>query len=305
MNIEQNRSFFNYYILFPMDTNSKRERQNNLIKSIAIGIFTLGIAHAICGLVYLARSLKNRATITPPIIQQPIIEQQKRDNIIETPVIDSPRATPAPSSIEQPAKTPVNKEDDDLGTLIDNFLTNPDVKGLQTKLNKAIRNKACPFTFHEKQLAGGQCGRHAINNAFGREIEGDDYVSKVEKFVGFEMSKDDFGTDPEQLKAILQSHNVETKREQIEKLPDYTESKSLAIQNYIGEAKWLIISNTTHHPIPMPSKSAATYPMAAGHFIAARKDDQGQWWIIDSRTPWMLDAPLTVIFKECTLIVPV
>ncbi|MDF2549469.1 MAG: hypothetical protein K0S07_536 [Chlamydiales bacterium] len=207
---------------------------------------------------------------------------------------------------------------DEMGALIDAFGENSaEHKRLfsQQELNALCpSNKQTPFLFHERQsLRAGLCGKHAINNAFGEEVEGADFQQKVtariEAELGATLSLDDledFGTDPAVLQDILKTgkKRVSTKRAKICNLAGIEESKSAAIKNYLQNATWTIIYNDSATAKRIPSKGNAPYPIAAGHFIAARKDDEGQWWIIDSRSERQVDMPLSLLHRDLSLIVP-
>lgn len=190
-----------------------------------------------------------------------------------------------------------------------NVIDNPGRAFTQAELNTAIGGKPCPFTFHEKQEQG-LCGKHSINNAFGELVEGDNFINKaitdIELETGVRISPEDFAVDPATLRAILITgrKRVKTKKEQISNLPGFKTSKSQAIHAYLGNAKWFIGYNGNSSAHPMPTKGNAAYPIAANHLFAARKDENGIWWIIDSRNPHMLDIPLTLLHKDFFLIVP-
>lgn len=207
-----------------------------------------------------------------------------------------------------------NLSDDEIGIIID--LYNDDAETLsQVQLNAMIRNtERNPFAFHEKQDRGGECGRHAINNAFGEIVEeGRGYREKVAAIFPeihdgcpfLDLSDDDFFTEPRILQIILQrgKKQVHAKCSFIRDLPDYSISKSLALQNYLGEASWIIIGNSQSLK-RFPTNSHATYPITSGHFVAARKNEKGEWWVIDSRNHAQISLPLTALNKDFQIFVP-
>lgn len=198
--------------------------------------------------------------------------------------------------------------DDEWGKLADGPIG--DKAEHQTKLNRALRGKACPIRFHEKQEKG-LCGRHAINNAFGEVVEDHNFKKRVaelmrQKDLPFDesMSDDDFGVDPEILRILLRNGKkaVETKISAISLMTGFEKSKSKAINDFLGKAEWFIGFNPKEsHPIP--AKTVVLYPLTPGHLFAARKE-AGQWWIIDSRNPFVLDFPLTILRSDFVLIAP-
>jgi hypothetical protein len=55
-------NFFNHYILFPEDAPNPQAKRDNLIKSIVLGIFTLGFIHAGCAIAYGLKKLRGRVS---------------------------------------------------------------------------------------------------------------------------------------------------------------------------------------------------------------------------------------------------
>ncbi|KAF3361746.1 hypothetical protein PHSC3_001696 [Chlamydiales bacterium STE3] len=167
---------------------------------------------------------------------------------------------------------------------------------------------------HEKQEPG-LCGMHAVNNAIGKIIETKaafrQKVLTLLNEIGFSvdaMPDGEFGVDGEQLRRILEEGElgIQTKTSKISDLPGFKKSKANALAKHVGNSPWFILYHNNPEPVPMPRsrKGNATYPIATGHLIAARKDNNNQWWMIDSRNPGMVDIPLVLLQKDFHLIVP-
>lgn len=213
---------------------------------------------------------------------------------------------------------------DQKGALVDRFALRMDggKSGLTNAQFKGILNSNKPSEsvnlINKQELGLGHCARYAINNAFQTEaLNTDDFLNLTAavfaKKLGMSTedaktlvhNNGDFGVDAGILEYILQERfHQAIEYQKIEKLTGCEESKQKAIENFIGNADWIIIGNESAGVYDMPSLTGATYPLTAGHFVAMRKDARGEWWLIDSRAPSPVNMPLAAIPRACTIIVP-
>ncbi|PJD97231.1 MAG: hypothetical protein CK425_03690 [Parachlamydia sp.] len=311
-----NWTFFNHYILFPKDAPSKELRQRNLIKSIVIGIPTLGLLHAGCALVYGFKKLKRRASKTQPSTTQKVENTAKT---LFKPDLKSPPMNPQWLTEEQIKKM----SPDEQGNLIDTYaarkinaasdLTHAQLRGM---IGSTAASHIAIVNAQETGL--GHCGRYAINNALQQEaLSQNEFLSLTGQIFSNQLgmsladvknliqNQDDFGIDTGVLAQILkQKFNQPVKESKICDLPDCALSKQQAVENYIGKAKWVIVANIGTEVFDMPSSTHAVYPLTRGHFVALRRDADNRWWYLDSRGKNPVNIALAIIPRTCTLIVP-
>lgn len=367
----KNWTFFNHYILFPRDAPTPEDRKANMIKTIMLGIFTVGLVHAACAIAYGMNKLFGRVSTNPPPGSQSVTNQAKssldqtRQNTQtpNPPAVVQPIPPPAkfaptpPPAVVQPTPPPAQlppttvavvqptpplikltpqkvakltpqqikgMTPDQQGLLIDQYairknekpsiLTQAQLKGIL----RSAKGSNTVKTINIQEASLGHCGRYAINNAFQSEKLSTNEFLKLAGEVFMKtlgMSKEDvqalvsdkagFGVDAGIIKYILEEKfDQPITDKEIKGLDGIDISKQKAIEDFIGDAKWIIIANLGQDSYDMPSLTDAPYPFASGHIVAMRKDDKGEWWLIDSRAHQPINIPLAAIPRTCTIIAP-
>lgn len=255
-----------------------------------------------------------------PAAQKPMPQLPIQPKNILAPDLDPTQLTPEQIKRMSP---------DQQGALIDNFARrgNAGSNLNQAQLKGMLRSQNLgPIQIINKQELGlGHCGRYCVNNALQQEflskeeflrLTGEVFVQRTGMSPNdaktLLANNEDFAVDVGILEHILNSCNMPIQHRIIRDLPGYSDSKQQALEQAIGNAKWVIIGNTGSdrefdrraHVYDMPSSGNAPYPLASGHFVALRKDDRGEWWYIDSRGYAPENIALAVIPSTCTLIVP-
>jgi hypothetical protein len=167
-----------------------------------------------------------------------------------------------------------------------------------------------------QEIGKGHCGRYCINNALQKEVlTQQEFLTSTakafEQYLGMSkeeadslVNNDNDGIDVEIVAFIMENQfGIKTKNAVIQELPDVSASKHHSIEQFIGNADYVIVGNTGNIIYEMPSLGAP-YPLAAGHFVAMRKDDKGKWWYLDSRANKPTCISLALIPKTCTIIAP-
>lgn len=316
---DPNWTFFNHYIFFPKD--APKHPKASLAGSILLGIFTLGFTHGICGATLGIKKLFGRASKnTPPISSR--VSDRAADKF-QSEKVDLLK------DVDVKALTPENirkMSPDEQGALIDQHAKRKEKGGsdlTQLQLNGMIRpNTSTVKIINEQETGKGHCGRYAINNAFQKdELTTEDFLRLIADCCMKELNLSredaeelvnndaDFGIDAGVLEYILNEQRQPIKYSEIHALPECDSSKQRAMEEFIGDdAKWAIIANigtTVGDAIyEMPSPTIGSYALAKGHFVALRKDDDNEWWYIDSRAPRPVNIALAVIPRSCLLVVP-
>ncbi|WP_284452644.1 hypothetical protein [Parachlamydia acanthamoebae] len=307
-------NFYNHYIFFPKDSPTPEERKKNLKKSVLLGIFTFGLLHAGCGIYCGLKKLQGR---TSPLQSSSASDVNKVARRSFKRISAESLKNLHPKDIQK--MTP-----DEHGFLMDNYSSTATPHRMtQAQLNgiRIIKDSGKIKRINEQGLGLGHCGRYCINNAMQAdallqdrflELIKDAYMTKLgsseEDAQSFVDAQGDIDVDIGILRHILENGFTQSVKDSvINELPGIENSKQQAMENYIGnDAKWVIIANIgfTDYHMPSPPGVNATYSLTRGHLVALRKDDEGQWWYIDSRAPKPYCISLAVIPHTCTLIVP-
>lgn len=313
-------NFLSYYILFPRAANEPEEKKRNVIKSVALGVFTLGLLHLGCFIVYAVKMKMINAAYRKEIhektnaVYSSTVEASislENSSSRETKSVDVTRLTVE----EIKAMTP-----DQQGDLIDRFslvgktpmLTNEQRNAMVTRPYDPSTD---PKMLNRQEVGKGHCGRYAINNALqGERLSESAFLEAVVKSArdklamneedarAFVQDDDNFGVDADLLKLILEEQlNLDT---EIKKVADLAGqgSKQEALEAFLEGKDWALVCNASDNIFVLPCETKYPLRFTRGHIAAIHRDNQNNWWFIDSRAEKPVCMQLALIPLECTLV---
>lgn len=321
-------NFFSRYIFCPWSSDlSSSEQAVCFIASGALALLTAGLVHLGCGIYQLC---KKKVSPQPPD-KNPLPGQKKTED--------------AATAITSLKWEDIGRYDaNQVGALVDgqdDFLKSDTRDALQDRLNKLLPEKMRfdvmaqkkqlaqpdpfePFKgehYEQQTVSRGFCGCHALNNAFGQKIFAHDaYILWLKNWFkekqGLDdatlaaMGEQDIDMPSEGYPDFLQAQRITLKERafrQICTLEGADRDKEGALKGYIGQAKRVWLANIgVNDNLYVPSRDGGVNPIAKGHIVCARKDKNGQWWLIDSRR--MRKVPLkylSVLPARLHILVPV
>jgi len=171
----------------------------------------------------------------------------------------------------------------------------------------------------EEQSTKGLCGVHAFNNSFGQEkVKHEDYIRWLRKWLvehtalnqqGVDALTDkEIDTPPEAYPDFLKEQGIQLKDDKpvkVGNLPGYSDDQVKTLNDFIGNAERFWIGNVERGEVHVPSREAGVNSIGGGHFVCARKDQVGQWWLIDSRRIRKVPLKhLSLLHKDLYIFVP-
>lgn len=287
--------------------NLSAEERNHWRKtSVAVGILSLGIIHALCAVVYVIRHFEDiKAKILPPAQVNPII-----------PPVIKPIVPPKPNP-------PVILPPDVKSALFEIYSKErgygPEEYQKVADLFPQKEPKDILCIERQARFGDGFCALYAVNNALQKSLLQVDAFSfwhalfyqkklKLDEKTAENMANDfggygeDFGVDPQALMYIIKSAlEIEMKQAKIADLIQDNDKKS-ALDAFVGNSSWAIIANVEQsYRFPIDGRFHVS-PL--GHFTALRKDDEGTWWFVDSvaKRPFAID--LFLLPEGFTILAP-
>lgn len=273
----------------------------------------LGLEKGFVSFVAKRKGLKGKVTLISTASEEAKASLEKTSKAASS-YPSTPKNTPASTSffsLEKVKKlTPeeIRKlKPDELGELIDLYereLTQEQIDAMALDLED-------PFEFFEEQKSGENlCALHALHNALGKTEPSEEVFKKfvvdyLKKTVEMELPFSDIDTDPVVLADFLMEHvcHLVEKQRIWEILAQKQKGKEAALKEFLGDSDWFLVG--VNQTFKVPRKKSGTYSLTEGHFAAMRKDQEGNWWLIDSRNPSKIPLPLTFLHENCLIIRPV
>lgn len=313
-------NFLSYYILFPRAAIDPKEKNRNVVKSVALGVFTLGLLHLGCFIVYAVKMKMIKSAYRKEIHEKTGAVYSSTIEASTTLENSSTRETKSVDVTRLTLKEIKAMNPDQQGALIDGYSLVGKAPILTDEQRNAMVIRSYdpstdPRMLNRQEVGKGHCGRYAINNALQEErLSEEAFLGAVVDSVrenlsmneqdarAFVQDDDNFGVDADLLKLILEKQlqlNTE-----IRKVADIAGQglKQEALEGFLKGKDWALVCNASDNIFVLPCETKYPLRFTKGHIAALRRDNENNWWFIDSRAEKPVCLPLALIPLRCTLV---